>query len=91
MITLQELGKTLRASAPIGCGLLTEQFTGYRISTCYAIDKDGVTLGRIVTARKDVDPLTVSVKGRPRVFKTLDAVEKALRSIDVIEFTVYMT
>lgn len=96
LVTLKELGLVLRKATGDEKSrfLLNEQNTGYSLSTCYTIDKDGRTLGRIITAYNPGNDgfwFMVAVNGKPRVFKTLNAVEKALSSIDVESFTVHVT
>ena len=98
LVTLKKLGSILRDSctiqSPSGAILLNEQNMGYSVSTCHTFDADGRNLGRIITAYKDGDDdkaMIVAVNGKVRVFKTLNAVEKALASIDMEGFMVHLT
>lgn len=96
LVTLKKLGSILRDSCIIQSQpvMLNEQNTGYSVSTCYTFDSDGRNLGRIITAYKDGDDdkaMIVSVNGKVRVFKTLNAIEKALSSIDMEGFMVHLT
>jgi hypothetical protein len=97
LVTLKKLGSILRDSciiqSPSGAIMLNEQNTGYSVSTCHTFDADGRNLGRIVTAYHrgdDTKNMIVAVNGKVRVFKTLNAVEKALFSIDMEGFMVYL-
>ena len=96
LVTLKQLGEILRKESSFGDSnvLLNEQNTGYSVSTCLTFDGDGRNLGRIITAYsegRDDKAMIVAVNRKVRVFKTLNAVEKALESIDMEEFKVYMT
>jgi len=94
LVTLKKLGEVLRKESGIDGVLLHEQNTGYSVSTCHSYDNDGRVLGWIVTAYKDGDDdkaMIVSVNGKVRVFKTLNAVEKAIDSIDMESFMVHLT
>ena len=95
LVTLKQLGETLRNESLFkgSTVLLNEQNTGYSVSTCNTFDADGRNLGRIITAYHrgdDTKNMIVAVNSKVRVFKTLNAVEKALASIDVEGFMVYM-
>jgi len=93
LVTLKKLGEVLRKASGIDGVLLHEQNTGYSVSTCHSFDNDGRMLGRIITAYKDGDDdkaMIVAVNGKVRVFKSLNAVEKALANIDMESFVVHL-
>lgn len=94
LVTLKQLGKTLRDESQFSdsSALLHEQNTGYSVSTCFTFDNDGRNLGRVITAYcgDDDKAMIVAVNGKVRVFKTLNAVEKALASIDMQGFMVHL-
>lgn len=95
LVTLKQLGETLRSESRFSetTMMLDDLDTGYSVSTCFTFDKHGRTIGRIITAYHNNDEeknMLVSVNGKPRVFKTLAAVEKAMGSIKMMSFVVYM-
>lgn len=96
LVTLKKLGSILRDSCIIqsasGAIMLNEQNTGYSVSTCFTFDNDGRNLGRVITAYcgDDDKAMIVAVNGKVRLFKTLNAVEKALASIDMQGFMVHL-